>query len=159
MGESQRAKRRFTGYWPTGSTLCCPWLSKTIVASPLLFLALVMTVFVVASFVFGFCGASFAPCGPCVVHPEGYVLSCSLAFRNATSGASFENSPSAVGLRGFAHPIRARRVSPPSSSSCSPLPHHLEGGGGAADEVAPISGLGESDPVNPTQLVVTVQYI
>ena len=147
MGESQRAKRRFTGYGPTTSTLCCPWLSKTIAASPLLFLALVMTVFVVASFVFGFCGASFAPCGPCVVHPEGCVISCSFAFRNATSGASFGNSPPAVGLCGFTHPVRARRVSPPSSSSSSHLPHHLERGGGAADEVAPISGLGQSDPV------------
>ena len=57
------------------------------VASFLSLLVPVMTVFVVASFVAGICGACFAPFGPCVVHVDGYVPSCSFAFRNAASVA------------------------------------------------------------------------
>ena len=154
MGDSHRANRRLTGYGPTTSTLCRPWFSRMIVASPLPFLARVMTVFVVASFVFGLAGASFAPIGPCVVSPEGRLLSCALAFRNATSGASFEKPPPAVGLCGSTHPVQAHRGSPPCSSSGSPLLHHREEGGNTSATVRYVSGLGQSDPANPTQFVV-----
>ena len=146
MGDSRWRQGRLTRYGPTTSTLCRPGVSRTIVASPLPFLARVMTVFVVASFVFVLAGASFAPAGPCVVSPEGCFLSCSSAFRNATSGASFEKPPSAVGLCGSAHPVRARRSSPPCSSSCSPLLYHREEGGNAVAAAPSMLELGQSDP-------------
>ena len=60
-------------------TAVTPWSSRTIVASPLPFLARVMTVFVFASFAFGFCGACFAPFGPCMVHKDGHVTVLSFA--------------------------------------------------------------------------------
>ena len=154
MGDSHRGYRHLTGYGPIRLLCAVLGVFSTIAASLLPLLAPAMIVFFVACVCVGFCGASFAPDGPCVVSPEGYVLSYSFAFRNATSGASFGKSPPAVGLCGSAHPVRARRVSPPFSSSCSLLPHHLGGGGTLADEVAPISGLGQSDPANPTQFVV-----
>ena len=146
MGDSQRAKRRFTGYGPTTSTLCCPWSSRTIVASPLPFLALVMTVFVFASFAFGFCGACFALFGPCMVHKDGHVLSSSFAFRNAASVAVIQNSSSAVGLCDSAYRHRALHSSSPCSASCSPHPHHLGGGGRTIALVPPIWGWGQDNP-------------
>ena len=127
MGDSQRAKRHFTGYGPTTATLCCPWSSRTIVASPLPFLALVMTVFVFASFAFGFCGACFAPFGPCMVHKDGHVLSSSFAFRNAAPVAVIQNSSSAVGLCDSACRHRALHSSSPCSASCSPCQESLKG--------------------------------
>ena len=154
MGDPQRANRCMTGFGPI--RLLCAVLGgfRTIVTSLLPLLAPAMIVFFIACFCVGFCGAPVAPVGPCVVSPEGYVLSCLFAFRNTTSGASFGKSPSAVGLCGSAYPVRARWVSPPRSSSCLPLPHHLGGGGRSADEVAPISGRGQSDTANPTQFMV-----
>ena len=146
MGDSQRANRRFTGYGPITSTLCCPWSSRTIVASPLPFLARVMTVFVFASFAFGFCGACFAPFGPCMVHEDGHVLSSSLAFRNAASVAVTQNSSSAVGLCDSACRHRALHSSSPCSASSSPRPHHLGGGGRTIALVPPIWGWGQDNP-------------
>ena len=151
MGDPHRANRRLTGYGPT--RLPCDVLTvfKTVVASFLSLLVPVMTVFVVASFVAGICDACFAPFGPCVVHDDGYVPSCSFAFRNAASVTSIQNSPAAVGLCASAYRHRALRLSSPFFASCSPHPHHLEGGGRTISAVPPIWGCGRG---NPTQFVV-----
>ena len=150
MGDPQRANRRFTGYGPI--RLPCDVLTvfRTVVASFLSLLAPVMTVFVVASFVAGFCGACFAPFGPCVVHDDGYVPSCSFAFRNAASVTSIQNSTAAVGLCDSACRHRALRFVVSvlrfvfSSSSSSR--------GRREDDLAvpPIWGCGQG---NPTRLL------
>ena len=86
-----------------------------------------MIVFFVASFVFGFAGASFAPIGPCVVSPEGCRLSPLFAFRNTSSAASFRRVPSWSSFCGSAHPDRALRSFSPCSPSLGPLRPHLQG--------------------------------
>ena len=151
MGDPHRANRRLTGYGPTRLPCGVLTVFKTMVASFLSLLVPVMTVFVVASFVAGICGACFAPFGPCVVHDDGHVPSCSFAFRNAASVASIKKSTSAVGLCGSACRHRALHSSSPCSSSCSPHPHHLGGGGRTISPVPPIWGWGQD---NPTQFMV-----
>ena len=150
MGDPQRANRRLAGYGPM--RLLCAVLGgpRMIFASLFSLLLPLMVVFFVVVFD---CGFLSAPIGPCVGSVEGYISANSLAFRKAGCAAPFQLALPWMGFNSPARRDRARHSPPPSSSSCLPLPHHLEEGGGAADEVAPIDiGAGpirpsESDPV------------
>ena len=62
---------------------------RVVFASFVSLLLLLMIVFFVASFDFGFLSACIAPMWPCVAFVEGYVPPESLAFRKAGSAAPF----------------------------------------------------------------------
>ena len=159
MGDSHGANRRLTGYGPIRLLCAVLGVFRTIFASCFSLLLPLMVVFIAVLLVAGFLSACFAPIGPCVFFVEGYVSSESLAFRKAGCAATFRFSPSsrslALDFNSPSHPDSARLGLSLCSPSCSPPPHHLEGGGSSAGQVASIPGSGQSisDPANPTRIV------
>ena len=151
MGDPLCANRRLTGYGPI--RLPCGVLKgfRMAFASFLSLLLLVMIVFFIVLFDAGFLGAGFAPIGPCVASVEGYASSGSLASRKAGCAAPFRVALPGVLFNSSAchHRALASLAAFSASFGVRRSPFH-----GTADETAPISGLRQSDPANPTQFVV-----